>query len=377
MKVLILSCNTGEGHNAAARAIREQLAARGHETEILDMMMLSGKRASRMVGGAYVNMVKYVPVLFRGLYRLGSAISSSERKSPVFYANSLLAKHLAAYLEEHPFDIVVTTHLFPAETMTYMKHHKMLGIPAVAVATDYTCIPFWEETDCDFYVIPHPDLARDFEERGVPAEKLLPMGIPVSPRFSRRKEKQEARRECGLPEEGLIYLVMSGSMGFGKVHLFATMLEKQCGCGEHIVIICGHNVSMMKTLQRQFRGNSRVHIIGFTDKVADYMDACDVNFTKPGGLSSTEAAVKRIPIVHTSQIPGCETKNLEFFTSRGLSVAAHKIRDQVSCGTRLAREEDKRKEMISAQGETINPCTAQEIAGFLERISTQGNSHNP
>ena len=29
MKILILSCNTGEGHNSAARAIQEALLARG------------------------------------------------------------------------------------------------------------------------------------------------------------------------------------------------------------------------------------------------------------------------------------------------------------------------------------------------------------
>ena len=29
-------------------------------------------------------------------------------------------------------------------------------------------------------------------------------------------------------------------------------------------------------------------------------------YTKPGGLTSTEALVKNIPIVHTAPIPGCE-----------------------------------------------------------------------
>ena len=27
-----------------------------------------------------------------------------------------------------------------------------------AVGTDYTCIPFWEETNLDYYIIPHEDL---------------------------------------------------------------------------------------------------------------------------------------------------------------------------------------------------------------------------
>ena len=33
MKIAILSCNTGGGHNAAAAALAEELAARGHESK--------------------------------------------------------------------------------------------------------------------------------------------------------------------------------------------------------------------------------------------------------------------------------------------------------------------------------------------------------
>ena len=52
MKVLILSCNTGEGHNAAGRAMAQQIEAEGHEAVMMDYMLLSGERASRRVGGA-------------------------------------------------------------------------------------------------------------------------------------------------------------------------------------------------------------------------------------------------------------------------------------------------------------------------------------
>ena len=38
MKILLLSCSTGEGHNHCALAVKESLEARGHETEFLDML---------------------------------------------------------------------------------------------------------------------------------------------------------------------------------------------------------------------------------------------------------------------------------------------------------------------------------------------------
>ena len=50
MKFLILSCNTGEGHNAAGRAVMEWAQRMGHEARMEDMMLLAGQRVSRMVG---------------------------------------------------------------------------------------------------------------------------------------------------------------------------------------------------------------------------------------------------------------------------------------------------------------------------------------
>ena len=181
MRVLILSCNTGEGHNAAGKAVLERVIAEGHEAVMEDIMMMAGKRTSRIVGGTYVGIVQHMPHFFQLLYKAGSRISSPARKSPVYWANTFMAKHLSRYLEENHFDIIVTPHLFPAETMTYMKKHNMLKQKVVAIATDYTCIPFWEETNCDYYILPHPDLVEEYAEKGIPREKLIPFGIPEPP----------------------------------------------------------------------------------------------------------------------------------------------------------------------------------------------------
>ena len=375
MKVLILSCNTGGGHNAAASALKESLNFYHHEAEVLDLMSLGRKHTSALVGGAYVKLVSVFPAGFGAAYQLGELVRRVPGKSPVYYANARLGNALADYIVQNHFDGVATTHLYPAETLTWMKQKGRLTIPCVAVATDYACIPFWEETNCDYYVVPHKDLIPEFASCGIPEEKLLPLGIPVRPAFARPASKEDVRRHLGLPENAPLFLVMSGSMGFGKLAIFAAELSLRLKSGEHMVIICGNNKRIYTVLQKQFQNNPRVHILGYTNRVADYMDACDVIFTKPGGLTSTEALVKRIPIVHTAPIPGCETANRNFFVKRHLSVSSKYIAKQITLGKRLLSDTQDphgnrslREEMLLAQKENGKPDAAVHIIKTLEKL---------
>ena len=107
--------------------------------------------------------------------------------------------------------------------------------------------------------------------------------------------------------------------------------------------------------------------MGYTDHIAAYMDASDVLFTKPGGLTSTEAAVKGIPIVHTNPIPGCETENLNFYLEKGLSVSSNKFLGQIRLGRSLLHDSGKQDIMRHAQAQTIPHDAATHIYKLLRR----------
>ena len=367
MKVLILSCDTGEGHNSAGNAIKECIKLHGDQAEMLDIMMLSGKRTSRIVGGGYCSVVKHTPAFFSLLYKLGSSLSSPTRKSPVYYANALLAKRLKKYIDSNGYDIIVTVHLFPAETLTYMKSKGLLSQKVIAVETDYTCIPFWEETNCDYYIIPHKELIDEYVSKGIPANKLRPYGIPVKQDFSKPRMKKSARDACHIPQDANVYLIMSGSMGFGKIQIFVADLLRRSSENDFIIVICGNNKKLFNILKKEFGRFKNVRIQGYTNHIAAYMDASDVLFTKPGGLTSTEAAVKGIPVVHTKPIPGCETCNLEFFTTKGMSVSSNKFSGQIAAGQNLLKDKLRQDAMRKAQSQTISKDASFKIYRLLLR----------
>ncbi|MGI6019009.1 MAG: MGDG synthase family glycosyltransferase [Marvinbryantia sp.] len=364
MKALILSCNTGGGHNSAAKAIAEELISHGEEAYVLDYLCLAGKGISKLVGDGYVQIVKKTPLLFGLIYKLGILISRITRKSPVYYVNGRMAKYLRSYLKEHPADVLIMPHLYPAETITYMKRKGMDLPVTIAVMTDYTCIPFWEETDCDHYILPHEALRKSCIKKGIPNEKIQTFGIPVAKNCQLKISKAESRKKLGLEVNQKYFLIVGGSMGAGD---FIELIQKLISStdSEQILAICGNNRKAERKLKKKFKEESRVIVLGFTDQMPLYLRACDVVFTKPGGLTSTEAAVIRVPIIHTAPIPGCETINRRFFMRAGMSSSAITVKGQVSKGIRLMNDLNAQKKMVNRQAKEIHGDAAEQLYKFI------------
>ncbi len=366
MKALILSCNTGQGHNAAGRAVQEEFIRRGAECRMLDVLRFGRPKTSKRAAGVYVKTATSFPGVFGMAYRAAGAISSAKRKSPVYLANTLYGKKLYSYVEREGYDCIVMPHLFPAEAVTYIRNHYPLRAACFFVATDYTCIPFTEETAMDGYFIPSPELSEEFLEKGIPQEKLKATGIPVSKKFWTRGDKLKTRRALGIGTDGPVILVMTGSMGFGNISAMLDILKRGLPQDGRVIVLGGNNEKLKEKLRRESRGDKRIQVMDFTSQVDLYMDMCDVLVTKPGGLTSTEAAAKGIPMVHSAPIPGCETANARFFSGHGMSLAAG---DEKEAGCRvleLLRDGSARKRMVEAQKRFVNGMAAVSICDAIE-----------
>ena len=96
------------------------------------------------------------------------------------------------------------------------------------------------------------------------------------------------------------------------------------------------------------------------------MDCCDVLFSKPGGITSTEALIRNIPLVHTAPIPGLEDKNAQFFHARGMSYYTQDLHQQVDVAIRLCRDMSFREQMLKSQRENANVQTCEIIVNILK-----------
>ena len=105
--------------------------------------------------------------------------------------------------------------------------------------------------------------------------------------------------------------------------------------------------------------------VPFTDKVAAYMRAADVLLSKAGGISSSEAAVLGVPLVHTMAIPGVETLNAEFFAAHGMSYFARSTDEAARFADRLIYDTSAAARMLRAQDSCLPKDGAERIAGII------------
>lgn len=368
MDTLILSCGTGGGHDAAAKAIMEEFIAKGHNAVMLNPYTLQSDELARKINAAYNEAAQKAPRFFGVVYKAGQIYRKFPFRSPVYFANAGMVSVMQNYLESNNFDIVIMTHLFPAEIITNMKNRNIPIPKTMFIATDYTCIPFTEETKCDAYVIPSDALMDEFHGRGIPKEKLYPLGIPVQKKFSEPEARDEVRKRLGLDTQKRYVLVTGGSMGGGEIEktIEQLLLDLKAVPDTEAVIICGSNRDLYDKLKQKADPNARV--IGYTDDMAGYMKACDLFVTKPGGLSSTEAAVSGIPILHTGAIPGCETCNAGYFNQRGMSYSHNFEEDNFRSALEFALDNSARAEMLDNQRRRVISNSAERICSLAETL---------
>lgn len=360
-----MSCGTGGGHNAAAAAVMEELCRRGHHVQMLNPYTLISNRLAERINHTYVGLVQRTPRVFGVVYQLGNLYRRLPFRSPVYFMNRMMVPAMQQYLSEHHFDVVVMPHLFPAEILTNMKD-KGLPVPKmVFVATDYTCIPFTEETKCDAYITPSPLLEEDFLRRGIAGEKLYPLGIPTKAQFASPLDKPVAKKQLGLEADRRYIMVCGGSMGAGSLARIVGLLLTQADAHTGIIVICGSNKKLYQKLKEKY--GACLHLVGQTDQMAAYMKACDLVLTKPGGLSSTEATVAQTALIHITPIPGCETINMRFFEENGLCIPVRCPKRQLLQACASLTDSAQKAQMQKRQRDIINPHAAYDICDLIEK----------
>lgn len=360
MRVLILTCNTGGGHNAVAAALAESFRRLGVSSDTADGLSFISQKASRFVSKWHTRFYRRYPKLYRAGYMSAeNDAESNDRDNPVYRYMARGARRLDRAIQDGGYDAVVCVHVIPAMMMTELRRQHETGPVFCFVATDYTCSPTVGGCTPDICVIPHEELAEEFVSCGIARETLLAAGIPVRAVFRERGDRAAARSELALPPEGRHIVLMSGSIGCGPMADIAAELEKRMEQGDFASVLCGSNRQMLYALRR--RGFRRVEAVGFTNRVHRYMDSADVLVSKPGGISITEAGTRGTPLLLADMVGGCETRNQEFFHARGWAETCQP-EDMADAALALLDRPERRQALVAQQRRDFDGLAADRVA---------------
>ena len=156
MRTLILSCNTGAGHNSCAKAIQEVYQSCGDVCDIYDALLFISKRASKFISNWHTRIYLHAPKIFSSGYEKAEEKDNLFREgTPVYKYITSGADRMYDYIVSGGYDNVICTHVFPALALTEVRRrHPDLRVTTSHVSTDYTCSPCTADSKLDWYFMP-------------------------------------------------------------------------------------------------------------------------------------------------------------------------------------------------------------------------------
>lgn len=317
-KILILSEAIGHGHAKAAEALVQGISylAPTVEIKILEASNLLHPIATKIMVQFYLKMILLFPGIWRKIYHYHSHKPLSNWKKEMIYL--LFYRKIETILNQENPHLVICTHSFSCATMARLKRQGYPTTLCVAI-TDFHVHGVWVHSEVDFYLVASQNVCDELIKMGIPKSKILVTGMPSRSDFWTVGNKEEIKRKLHLRNIPTI-MIMGGGLGLGGIRKIAYALLKWKDKVQ--IIICTGNNNKLRNmlLNDQKFHHPHIQILGFVEKISDWMDVADLLITKSGGLTCFEALLKGVPLCIYQPLSGHEEKNSDFLVNNHLAI---------------------------------------------------------
>jgi len=326
--VLILSAAVGAGHLRAAEALEAAFATSTFpgEAHHLDVLRYTNRAFRTLYAQGYMELVNKAPDLLGWLYDRFDVPWKSSRLQQAF--EKLNLGPFVRLLTDLKPDWALCTHFLPAGIIAWLRRKDRLVLPQAVAVTDFDVHAFWLIRDVEHYFVAREEAKVYLGQAGVPSERISVTGIPIHPVFAAPRDKSAMRRLHGLDEDLPTILLSVGGFGLdiaSKIleHLLAMRAPVQ------VVAVAGKSADVRARLERVADAAAprthRVHVLGFTTAMDELMAAADLLIGKAGGLTSSEALARELPLLIINPIPGQEERNSDHLLEAGAALRCHTL----------------------------------------------------
>jgi processive 1,2-diacylglycerol beta-glucosyltransferase len=320
-KVLIFTTGFGDGHNSAARNLRDAFEAMpGFAPEVHDPYVEVNPRASKTLQIAYNLSIQRVPVTWKAFFWLYD-------KTPVFdWTLPTLSKLRAALRdilrEKNPAAVVTTYPVYTYLLRDLMESGEAPRCPHFMVVTDSIVINrVWNLAPADWVLVANEPTVEAMVKGGTPREKIVVLGFPVSPRF-----EELARRPlpAGAPWR-ILYLPSASRRTVSAVVRGLTALP-----GVHLTVVTGRHKHLHAFLKRLDVPMASFDLHGWTDRMPELLAESHLFIGKAGGAIVQETLAIARPMIISHVVAGQEEGNVTLLADIGAGALATTPREIVA-----------------------------------------------
>ena len=357
-KILILTAGYGEGHNAAARGIRDGLArvAPDAQVEMRDIFAEAFGAFHELVRKSYLGLINRWPRAWGYVYRWLDGKKDFERNFARFTQTK---KRLKDLLDSFQPDIIAS--VFPA--YPYLLNQVSgpnRSYRNVAVVTDsITVNAIWYRADTDYLLVPNELSADVVRAAGIAPEKIKTFGFPVNPKFA------DLAPDRQLPpgeKPRVLYMITAGTAKAPA--LVSNLLDLEI----ELTVTVGRNEELRREIEVAAR-DRKIDIVGWSDEVPRLLSENHLLIGKAGGATVQETIAARCPMIINHVVSGQEEGNARLIVETNSGVIAQSPDEVVAQVQRAFANEAKQwREWEANISKLSRPRASLDTAEFLLSI---------
>ncbi|HEX5177553.1 MAG TPA: glycosyltransferase [Chthoniobacteraceae bacterium] len=300
--MLILTAAYGEGHNTAARGLRDAMQELGGTVELVDLFAQTSTRLYDRTRSFYLDVINHAPWLWSATYRLVDALPFGALAEPLLRT---ARRRLAALLEKHQPAAVVSVYPMFGYFIDRIYAHRRRAFPFYTVVTDSITInSIWYRCGTDRFFVANEATAAVIRAGGVPSEKIAVKGFPVSPVFSRPR----ALRPDPDATAPRVLFMINAQKDIAPAIVASLLSNPRI----ELTVTVGRDDALRRKIEAIAARPIEVH--GWTDRMPELLMRSHLLIGKAGGAAVQEAIAARTPMLITSVVPGQEEGNAQLLT---------------------------------------------------------------
>ena len=360
-RILILTAGFGEGHNAAARGVRDALAAISGRAAVVEMHDIFAETygiINQWGRKGYLTVINRAPWLWSQIYRWADRGENfGGRFRWLRIARARLSELLLRFRPSAVFSVYP---VYPYLIEAIFGEARPSFRQVVCITDSITVNNIWLRGPSDLLLVPNEQTASVIAAIGVPDEKVRVSGFPVSLKFA---ELGELRRLPGADSPfRMLYMLNPGGRVPPELVRGLTRIPNL-----RLTITVGRDQRLRQEVEAlPAECRSEIEVIGWSSELPRMMLESHLLLSKAGGATTQEAIAAKCPMIINQVIPGQEEGNAQLIAETESGTLA-RTPEAIIGAVNRAMADDLRiwKEWSANISKLSRPRASMEIAELL------------